>query len=172
MKHLYTIFFTLALISCSKSPLDIKLDELDDVLDNRNHYALLNEERINRLKTEMQNVQDADSLWNTAFQVLELYKNTKIDSAKVYLQLLEKNFSKDTLRIKSLSVVKANILINIGEYSVAEDFERIYTYLSQRLIEANMKKDREILSEVNDHLHAVRDNWKEVMRLNAEKGHM
>jgi len=58
------------------------------------------------------------------------------------------------------------------KYSVAEDFERIYTYLSQRLIEANMKKDREILSEVNDHLHAVRDNWKEVMRLNAEKGHM
>ncbi len=49
-------------------------------------------------------------------------------------------------------------------YPVAEDFERIYSYLSQRLVEANMKKDRAILDEVNEHLHAVRDNWKEVMK--------
>lgn len=48
-------------------------------------------------------------------------------------------------------------------YPVAQDFENIYSYLSQRLIEANMKKDAEILGEVNTHLHAVRDNWKLVM---------
>lgn len=48
-------------------------------------------------------------------------------------------------------------------YPVAQDFENIYSYLSQRLVEANMEKDPEILSEVNGHLHAVRDNWKLVM---------
>ena len=53
---------------------------------------------------------------------------------------------------------------------VAQDFERIYTYLSQRLLEANMKKDKDILLEVNEHLHSVRDTWKEVMRINKEKG--
>lgn len=56
------------------------------------------------------------------------------------------------------------------KYPVAQDFERIYSYLSQRLIEANMKKDKDILSEVNEHLHSVRDTWKEVMRINKEKG--
>lgn len=56
------------------------------------------------------------------------------------------------------------------KYEVAQDFENIYVYLSQRLIEANIKKDKEILEEVNTHLHAVRDNWKEVMRINREKG--
>lgn len=56
------------------------------------------------------------------------------------------------------------------KYPVAQDFENIYTYLSQRLIEANMKKDAEILNEISGHLHAVRDNWKEVMRINREKG--
>ncbi|MCM1568335.1 MAG: flagellar export chaperone FliS [Roseburia sp.] len=56
------------------------------------------------------------------------------------------------------------------KYKVSEDFDRIYLYLSQRLVEANMKKDKEILEEVNEHLHAVRDNWKEVMRINREKG--
>lgn len=56
------------------------------------------------------------------------------------------------------------------KYPVAQDFERIYVYLSQRLVEANIKKDKDILQEVNMHLHSVRDNWKEVMRLNREKG--
>ena len=57
-------------------------------------------------------------------------------------------------------------------YPVAEDFERMYVYLSQRMVEANMKKDLDILQEINGHLHAIRDNWKEVMRINREqKGH-
>ena len=35
-----------------------------------------------------------------------------------------------------------------------------------------MKKDLEILQEINGQLHAIRDNWKEVMRINREqKGH-
>lgn len=56
------------------------------------------------------------------------------------------------------------------KYRVAQDFENIYVYLSQRLVEANLKKDKDILEEVNMHLHSVRDNWKEVMRINREKG--
>jgi len=56
------------------------------------------------------------------------------------------------------------------KYEVAKDFENIYEYLSQRLILANIKKDKEILEEVNEHLHSVRDNWKEVMRVCREKG--
>lgn len=51
------------------------------------------------------------------------------------------------------------------KYPVAEDFERIYVYLSRRLVEADVKKDKEILKEVNMHLRSVRDTWKEVMRI-------
>lgn len=50
------------------------------------------------------------------------------------------------------------------KYPVAEDFERMYEYLSRRLVESNLKKDKEILEEVNSHLHAIRDTWKEVMK--------
>lgn len=56
------------------------------------------------------------------------------------------------------------------KYPVAEDYERIYVYLLKRLLEANIKKDIEILQEVNTHLRSVRDTWKEVMRLNKENG--
>ena len=55
-------------------------------------------------------------------------------------------------------------------FAVAEDFDRVYVYLLQRLLEANIKKDKAILEEVNMHLRSMRDNWKEVMRVNKEKG--
>ena len=55
------------------------------------------------------------------------------------------------------------------KYAVAEDFDRVYVYLLQRLLEANIKKDKVILEEVNMHLRSMRDNWKEVMRINKEK---
>ena len=53
-------------------------------------------------------------------------------------------------------------------YPVAEDFDRIYVYLLQRLLEANIKKDTAILEEVNMHLRSVRDTWKQVMKINNQ----
>lgn len=50
------------------------------------------------------------------------------------------------------------------KYQVAEEFDKIYVYVLQRLFEANIKKDKEILEEVNTHLRSLRDTWKEVMR--------
>lgn len=54
------------------------------------------------------------------------------------------------------------------KYPVAEDFDRMYDYLGKRLIEANLKKDKDILEEVNLHLHAIRNTWKEVMKQNKQ----
>ena len=51
------------------------------------------------------------------------------------------------------------------KYDVAQHFENVYRYLAQRLVEANVKKDKEIMEEVVMHLRSMRDNWKEVMRI-------
>ena len=53
------------------------------------------------------------------------------------------------------------------KYEVAKDFDRMYSYIDSRLVEANMKKDLEILKELNGHLHAIRDTWIEVMKRNG-----
>ncbi len=50
------------------------------------------------------------------------------------------------------------------KYAVSEDFDNVYRYLHERLIQANIKKDKEILEEVLGHLRTMRDTWKEVMR--------
>lgn len=70
------------------------------------------------------------------------------------------------------NIVKVENIINYlrttldMNYPVAQDFENIYVYLERRLVEANMKKDKEILEEINMHLRSVRDTWKEVMKRN------
>ncbi|MCR5719536.1 MAG: flagellar export chaperone FliS [Lachnospiraceae bacterium] len=50
------------------------------------------------------------------------------------------------------------------KYPVSQDFDRIYEYLAQRLIQANLKKDTEILEEVVTHLRSVRETWVTVMK--------
>lgn len=52
------------------------------------------------------------------------------------------------------------------KYEVAKDFNNVYNYIQERLREANVKKDKEILEEVLTHLRTMRDTWKEVMQLN------
>lgn len=55
------------------------------------------------------------------------------------------------------------------DYEVANDFNNIYNYLLPRLIEANIKKDINILEECLEHLRTLKDTWKEIMRINKEK---
>lgn len=83
----------------------------------------------------------------------------------------EKDIQKAHLNIGKAERIIDHLRITLDmKYPVAKDFERIYSYLSRRLVEANMAKDPEILEEVNTHLRSVRDTWKEVMRINAQKG--
>lgn len=54
------------------------------------------------------------------------------------------------------------------KYPVAKDFEEVYQYVYTRLVQANVKKDKEILEEVLEHLRTMRDTWKEVMTLSRQ----
>lgn len=50
------------------------------------------------------------------------------------------------------------------KYPVAKDFDKVYQYIMDRLIEANIKKDKDILEEVLTHLRTMRETWDEVMK--------
>ncbi len=48
-------------------------------------------------------------------------------------------------------------------YPIAGELDRIYEYVYRRLVEANTRKDIEILDEIMGHLRGIRDSWKEAM---------
>ena len=70
------------------------------------------------------------------------------------------------------NIVKAqNIIVEFRstldmKYPVAKDFDVVYDYIYSRLVEANMKKDKDILVEALKHIKTMRDTWREVMKLN------
>lgn len=54
------------------------------------------------------------------------------------------------------------------KYPVADDFDKIYKYIYDLLVEANIRKDKELLEQALEQLRGMRDTWKEVM-LRAKK---
>ena len=76
----------------------------------------------------------------------------------------ENDVEKAHINIKKAEAIIAEFRATLDhKYPVAEDFENVYKYLHDRLILANVRKDKEILEEVLTHLRTMRDTWKEVM---------
>ncbi len=56
------------------------------------------------------------------------------------------------------------------KYPVAKNFDDVYEYIYQRLVQANIKKDMEIMQEALGYIREMRDTWKEVIRLGKVSG--
>lgn len=79
---------------------------------------------------------------------------------------------KDDIQKANTNIIKAEkIIVEFRatldfKYPVAKDFDLVYDYIYRRLVEANIKKDTEILTDALKYIREMRDTWKEVMRLN------
>lgn len=90
-----------------------------------------------------------------------------IKFCNIAVMAIEKN---DVMKAHTYIVKTENIIEEFQatlnhKYPVAKDFDNIYKYIYNRLIEANVKKDKDILEEVLAHLRTLRDTWKEVMKI-------
>jgi flagellar protein FliS len=82
------------------------------------------------------------------------------------LGIEQNNIEKTNNNIKKCRAIITELRATLNfKYPVAQDFENVYVYLLQRLTDANIKKEKEILEEVLEHLRTMKDTWKEVMRL-------
>lgn len=67
-------------------------------------------------------------------------------------------------------IIKAEKIISYlrstldSKYPISKDFDNVYSYVYDRLLEANIKKNKDILEEVLGILREMRDAWKEVMK--------
>lgn len=97
---------------------------------------------------------------------LMLYEGA-IKFCNIAVVAIEQNdFEKANINIQKAERIIGEFQATLNfKYAVAKDFDNVYRYLMERLIQANMKKDTEILEEVLKHLRTMRDTWKEVMHL-------
>ncbi len=77
------------------------------------------------------------------------------------------NIQKANVNIKKVENIIVELRVSLDmKYPVAKEFDTVYDYIYRRLVEANMKKDKEILQEALKHIKTMRETWKEVMRIN------
>ena len=51
------------------------------------------------------------------------------------------------------------------KYPIAQELDALYDYMHRRLVEANLRKDIDILNEILGMFREFRDTWKEAMKL-------
>ncbi|NTU31048.1 flagellar export chaperone FliS [Brevibacillus sp. HB1.1] len=82
---------------------------------------------------------------------------------------------KDVIKAHEASLKVQNILYELmstlnSDYGISKEFSKLYEYMLQRTIEANMRKDVRILLEVEELFVQFRDTWKEAMLLAKRQG--
>ena len=117
--------------------------------------------------------------------VAEEYKNNKVmtaspaeltlmlyDGAVKFCNIALMGLEKNDYEKVSTNLIKAQKIISEFratldfKYPVAKDFDVVYDYIYRTLVDANLKKDRELIEEALGRIKEMRDTWKEVMRLN------
>ncbi|TQR32553.1 flagellar export chaperone FliS [Brevibacillus brevis] len=108
---------------------------------------------------------------NPADLTLMLYNGALkfIKQAKVALE------EKDVIKSHEASLKVQNILYEListlkSDYEISKEFAKLYEYMLQRTIEANIHKDVNMLLEVEDLFIQFRDTWKEAMLLAKKQG--
>lgn len=119
------------------------------------------------------------------YQAYSQYNNSKVstaspaeltlmlyDGAIKFVNIAEGAIEKGDIAKAHENIMKVEKIIDYlrmtldMQYPVSKDFENVYSYLSDRLIEANINKNLDIMKEVNEHLHTIRDTWQQVMKQN------
>lgn len=85
-------------------------------------------------------------------QAIVSLDNNEIEKAHNYINRVE-------------DIIEEFVITLDDKYPVAESFKKMYDYINERLVEANITKDKEVLEEVLGFLRELRDTWKEAMKL-------
>lgn len=82
----------------------------------------------------------------------------------------EKNVEvKNTNLLKAQNIIRELMVTLNMDYEISHQMMQIYDYILNRLIEANLKNDTEILDEIEGIVTEFRDTWKEVIQINRRK---
>lgn len=82
----------------------------------------------------------------------------------------EKNIQdKNNSILRAQDIVRELMVTLNPDIEVAKQMLTLYDYILNRLIEANIKNDNEILNEVEGLVTEFRDTWKQVIQINRQK---
>ena len=125
------VLVLLTVLSCSKKNEMIEpvLKELDETIDNRQRFENEKQDRIARLKKDLQETNDIHKRTELYSSLFDQYKNYQYDSAFVYAKLLEKNALKEGSKIEyraKSQVALLHCFKSVGFFNEAVDVIRAF----------------------------------------------
>ena len=109
-------------------------------------------------------VQQSISTMTPAQLLIALYEKGETELSKAIYFIENKDLPK-----AHNSIMKAQNIISTldsslkTKYEISESLGALYDYMYKRLVEANMKKDMEMLGRAQAELRDIRDIWKQIM---------
>lgn len=91
--------------------------------------------------------------------IIKFIKQTKLFNEKKDVEQSNRSNLKAQAIIEEL---RATLNMDV---EISANFEKLYTFMNERLVEANISKDNAILDEVLELATEFRDSWKEAMKL-------
>lgn len=90
-----------------------------------------------------------------------------INLAEIFID--EKNMEKANINIqKSQDIIQElNLTLNM-DYEISKNLRQLYTFVNERLIDANIGKDKIALADAKEIVTELRDTWKEAMALSRK----
>lgn len=104
---------------------------------------------------------------NTASQAeltLMLYEGAVKFCNKAIVALEKRDYETTNINIQKCRNIIVELTSTLNhKYPVADDFKQLYDYIFALLVEANVKKDIELLNRALEELRSIRDIWKQIM---------
>lgn len=118
-----------------------------------------------------------------AVNVAEIYKNSKEQTASkediitmlyegaikfcnIAIAELELNHMENvnTNLKKAQRIIEELILTLDKRYPVSKEFQQVYDYILELLVQGNIKKDKELIERACNEIRGMRDTWMEVVK--------
>lgn len=97
---------------------------------------------------------------------LMLYDGAVKFCNKAIIALELKNYEETNSNIQKCRNIIVELQTTLDhKYPVASEFDVIYTYIFNLLVQANMKKDEALLHIALEELRGLRELWKQIMNL-------
>lgn len=78
----------------------------------------------------------------------------------------EKNYeSANKYLVKAQNIISELMATLNMDYEISKSLYSLYDYMKYRLIQANIKKDREMVEEIMKMLSGLRDTWQQAMTM-------
>ncbi|MCD5406713.1 MAG: flagellar export chaperone FliS [Desulfotomaculum sp.] len=96
---------------------------------------------------------------------LMLYNGALKFNTLAIKELEAKNIEQTNHYIQRVQAIISELTVTLNqEFKVSQNLLNLYQYLNERLVEANVKKNKQILLEVHSFLEELRDAWNQALK--------